>query len=36
MTVQNFRTGFYIMNIDVDYNKVVKKLNDSREFVLFN
>ena len=36
MKVQNFRTGFYIMNIDVDYNKVVKKLNDSREFILFN
>ena len=29
--VKNYNTGFYQMNINVDYNKVIKKLNESKD-----
>ena len=29
--VKNYKTGFYQMNINVDYNKVIKKLNESTD-----
>lgn len=28
MEITNFKTGFYSMNINVDYNKVIKRLNN--------
>jgi hypothetical protein len=28
--VKNFKTGFYGMNINVDYNKVIEKLKESK------
>jgi ubiquitin-conjugating enzyme E2 Z len=31
--VRNFRTNFYSMNIYVDYNYIIKRLKDTKEFV---
>jgi hypothetical protein len=28
--VKNYKTGFYSMNINVDYNKVIEKLKESK------
>ena len=34
MELHNFKTGFYNMNIDVDYNKAIKRLNDSKQICI--
>jgi hypothetical protein len=29
--IVNFKTGFYRMNINIDYNKLIEKLNKTKE-----
>ena len=31
--IQNYRTGFYTMNINVDYNKVINKLKETKNIL---
>ena len=31
--LQNIKTGFYGMNVDIEYEKVIQKLKKSRELI---
>jgi len=36
MTVVNFKTGFYNMNINADYNKIIVRLREIKDSILLN
>ena len=33
MQIKNYKTNFYSMNINVDYNKVIEKLEEAKNIV---
>jgi hypothetical protein len=33
MENKNFKTSFYNMSVDINYNKIIQKLQESKEFV---
>ena len=36
MTVVNFKTGFYNMNVNADYNKIIVRLREIKDSILLN